>query len=136
MDLKPLATIQHTRWRRRRCYNQAVNGEALSVESVRTGLRNIMKDLLRSRPQDEAVILAWPLVCGKEVAARTAAVGFADGVLTVEASDREWQAQLSGFSARYVAAFTDLLGPVVRQVKFVIKKPATGNTSTGSERQQ
>jgi Dna[CI] antecedent DciA-like protein len=106
------------------------------VESVRTGLRNIMKDLLRTRPQDEAVTLAWPLVCGKEVAARTAAVGFADGVLTVEASDREWQAQLSGFSGRYVAAFNDLLGPIVQQVKFVLKKPATGNTRTGSERQQ
>ncbi len=105
------------------------------MEPARTGLRNIMKDLLRSRPQDEAVILAWPLVCGREVAARTAAVGFANGVLTVEASDREWQTQLSGFSSRYIAAFTDLIGPVVQQVKFVSKK-AAAEMKSGREGQR
>jgi len=46
------------------------------MEPVRTGLRQIMQDLLRARPVEEAVILAWPLVCGKEVAARTQAITF------------------------------------------------------------
>ena len=48
------------------------------MESVRTGLRQIMSDLLRTRPAEEAVILAWPLVCGKEVAARTTAASFSE----------------------------------------------------------
>ena len=49
------------------------------MEPVRTGLRQIMSDLLRARPAEEAVVLAWPLVCGKEVAARTTAANFSDG---------------------------------------------------------
>ena len=57
------------------------------MESVRTGLRQIMQDLLRARPPEEAVLLAWPLVCGKEVATRTTAASFSDGTLTVEVSD-------------------------------------------------
>lgn len=88
------------------------------MEPVRTGLRNIMSELLRTQPAEEAVMLAWPLVCGKEVASRTRALSFAGGLLTVEVSDRAWGAQLFGFTTRYISAFDGLLGPVVKEVKF------------------
>jgi hypothetical protein len=88
------------------------------MEPVRTGLRNIMSELLRAQPAEEAVMLAWPLVCGKEVASRTRAVSFVDGSLTVEVPDRAWGAQLFGFTARYISGFESLLGPVVKEVKF------------------
>lgn len=90
------------------------------MEPVRTGLRNIMSELLRARPAEEAVLLAWPLVCGKDVAARTQAVGFSEGVLAVDVPDANWRAQLAAFAPRYVSGFNDLLGPVVREVKFKI----------------
>lgn len=90
------------------------------MEPVRTGLRNIMSSLLRSRPAEEAVVLAWPLVCGKEVAARTEAVGFSQGVLTVDVPDPTWRIQLGAFAAKYISGFSELLGPVVKEVKFKI----------------
>jgi len=97
------------------------------MESVRTGLRQIMQDLLRARPADEAVILAWPLICGKEVAARTQAVSFADGTLTVEVSDVNWRNQLQSFSPRYLSGYESLLGEVVKSVQFKVKRPVIGN---------
>jgi hypothetical protein len=97
------------------------------MEPVRTGLRNIMTELLRARPAEEAVILAWPLVCGKEVAARTQAVAFADGVLTVEVPDQPWRGQLAGFSSRYISGYEGLLGPLVKEVKFQITQSALSN---------
>ena len=90
------------------------------MEPVRTGLRNIMSELLRTRPAEEAVVLAWPVVCGKDVAARTQAVSFSDGVLTVDVPDANWRAQLAAFAPRYVSGFNDLLGPVVKEMKFNI----------------
>ncbi|HEX5433406.1 MAG TPA: DUF721 domain-containing protein [Candidatus Angelobacter sp.] len=90
------------------------------MEPVRTGLRNLMSDLLRARPAEEAALLAWPLVCGKEVAARTRAAEFAAGCLTVEVSDSAWAAQLKSFRSRYISGFEALLGPVVKEVKFKI----------------
>lgn len=90
------------------------------MEPVRTGLRNIMADLLRSRPPEEAVVLAWPIVCGKEVAGRARAVSFAEGVLTVEVAGAAWREQLGSFAPRYVSGFNDLLGPVVKEVKFKV----------------
>jgi hypothetical protein len=95
------------------------------MEPVRTGLRNIMADLLRARPAEEAVVLAWPLVCGKEVAERTRAVSFAEGSLTVEVPDAAWRTQLSSFIPRYVSGFADLLGPVVKGIRFIAQAPGT-----------
>src|SRR5947199_10701623 len=97
------------------------------MESVRTGLRQIMQDLLRARPPEEAVLLAWPLVCGKEVATRTMAASFSDGTLTVEVSNVSWRSQLQSFAPRYLSGYEGLLGPVVKSVQFRMKRSATSN---------
>jgi hypothetical protein len=96
----------------------------LPMESVRTGLRQIMQDLLRARPAEEAVILAWPLVCGKEVAARTTAVSFSDGTLTVDVSDVSWRNQLQSFAPRYLSGYEGVLGQVVKSVQFKVRHSA------------
>jgi len=96
----------------------------LPMESVRTGLRQIMQDLLRTRPAEEAVILAWPLVCGKEVAARTTAVSFSDSTLTVDVSDVTWRNQLQSFSPRYLSGYEGLLGQIVKSIVFKVKQSA------------
>jgi hypothetical protein len=97
------------------------------MEPVHTGLRQIMSDLLRARPTDEAVILAWPLVCGKEVASRSQAVCFNDGNLTVEVPDAAWRNQLHSFMSRYISGYEGLLGPVVKNVQFRVKQSALSN---------
>jgi hypothetical protein len=86
-----------------------------------------MGSLLRQQPAAEAVVLAWPLVCGSEVAARTRAVSFAGGELTVEVADSAWRRQLASFDSRYVAGFAELLGPVVGKIRFVRTQSALSN---------
>jgi hypothetical protein len=90
------------------------------MESIRTGLRNIMRDLLKAQPAEEAAVLVWPLVCGKEVAARTRAAAFADGSLTVQVPDTTWRTQLAALAPRYVHGFAELLGPLVRDIRFQV----------------
>jgi len=92
------------------------------MEPVRTGLRNLMSELLRARPAEEAAMLAWPLVCGKDVACRTRAATFAEGCLTVEVADAAWATQLKNFAPRYISGFEALLGPAVKEVKFKISR--------------
>ncbi len=103
------------------------------MEAVRTGLRQIMQDLLRTRPADEAVILAWPLVCGKEVAARTTAAAFSEGTLTVEVSDVSWRNQLQSFAPRYLSGYEGLLGPVVKSVQFKVKHSANQQSAVSTQ---
>ncbi len=89
------------------------------MEPIRTGLRRVMHDVLATQPPEEAVALAWPLVCGREVASRTRVIGLTEGRVTVEVPDAAWRDQLAAFSPRYVSSYAELIGPVVREVKFV-----------------
>ena len=91
-----------------------------TMEQIRTGLRRVMSDLLKGQPPDEAAVLAWPVVCGAEVAARTRAVSFNDGQLIVEVPDANWRSQLSAFLPRYLSGLSDLVGPVVKEIRFTI----------------
>src|SRR4051794_37521836 len=106
------------------------------MEPVRTGLRQLMSDLLRARPAEEAVLLAWPLVCGREVAARSQAVSFSDGNLVVEVADAAWRKQLQSFAPRYVSGYEGLLGPLVKSVDFKLKQPAAGTQQSAISNQQ
>ena len=50
------------------------------MEPVRTGLRQLMqRPAARPASPKKPWCSAWPLVCGKEVAARTQAASFSDG---------------------------------------------------------
>lgn len=90
------------------------------MEAIRTGLRRIMGEFLRKQPPEEAAVLAWPVVCGPEVASRTRALGFSDGRLTVEVLDAIWRTQLATFAARYISGLDELLPKVVKEVRFQI----------------
>lgn len=103
------------------------------MEPVRTGLRQIMQDLLRTRPAEEAVLLAWPLVCGQEVAARTRAVSFSEGNLIVEVTDAAWRNQLQSFGSRYISGYEGLLGQVVRSVQFKVQQSAASTRHSANE---
>jgi len=93
-----------------------------TMEPIRSGLRHIMSDFLKTQPQDEAAMLAWPVVCGAEVASRTKAVSFADGLLTVEVPDATWRSQLAAFAPRYLSGFNELVGTIVHEVRFEVRK--------------
>ena len=88
-----------------------------------------MSDFLKTQPAEEAPMLAWPVVCGPDVAARTRALEFHEGRLIVEVPDQTWQRQLSAFTPRYIAGFEEIIGPVVKKVEFQVsgKRPTPTN---------
>ena len=83
-------------------------------------LKKIFSETVRRQPGDDA-LLAWPLACGAKVAEKTSALGYADGVLTVEVPDTTWQQQLQDFHQQYLAALRPLSGQPVRAIRFVVK---------------
>ena len=97
------------------------------MEPIRSGLRRIMGDFLKTQPQEEAAVLAWPVVCGHEVASRAKAVEFAAGCLTVEVPDSTWRRQLASFTPRYLSSFNELLPDVVKAIKFEGERPKLPN---------
>jgi len=84
-------------------------------------LKKIFADTLRREAGDDAPLLAWPLACGGNVAAKTAPISYENGVLTVEVLDATWQQQLQGLHHQYLAALKPISAQPVNAIKFVVK---------------
>jgi hypothetical protein len=92
------------------------------LEQAGAGLEKIVMGSLRRVPQNEAPLLAWPLVCGSAVADRTRALEFAGAVLRVEVPDAGWKRELQGLAPRYLAQINRYAGQKVERIEFVIRQ--------------
>jgi hypothetical protein len=90
------------------------------LEQVGAGLEKVVGDSLRRMPTAEAILTAWPLVCGSVVAERTRALDFAAGVLRVEVADAGWRRELLALAPRYVATINRYTAESVQRIEFVI----------------
>ena len=91
------------------------------MQHASSTLKKIFADTLRREAGADAPLLAWPLACGAKVAEKTAAISYADGVLTVEVPDAAWQQQLRGLHRQYLAALKPLTAQSVNAIKFVVE---------------
>jgi len=96
------------------------------MEHASTTLKKIFADTLRREAGDDAPLLAWPLACGAKVAEKTNAIGYADGVLTVEVPDAAWQQQLQAFNRQYLAALKPISAQPVSAIRFVVRNQSEG----------
>lgn len=90
------------------------------MEQAGRGLEKIVLGSLRRVPQAEAPLLAWPLVCGSMVAARTQALEFSHSVLRVEVPDAGWKREMQSLAPRYLATLNRYAGQKVERIEFVI----------------
>jgi predicted nucleic acid-binding Zn ribbon protein len=90
------------------------------MEPARRGLQKIALELIRSSPESERPMIAWPLACGIAVAEKTRAVGFNEGILTIEVPDVTWRTELREMSSKYLAALRQLLGDAVQRIEFIV----------------
>lgn len=61
----------------------------------------------------------WESAVGDNVSRRCRAVGFEDGVLTVEVTDSSWARQLEGMSRELISKVNDALGDTwVRHIEW------------------
>lgn len=80
-----------------------------------------MTDFFKTQKPEDAAILAWPVVCGADVASRTKAIKFEDGRLTIEVPDANWRNQLGALVPRYISSLDELVPKLVKEIKFEIK---------------
>jgi hypothetical protein len=91
------------------------------LQPARPGLEKLAASLLRSAAPDEAPVIAWPLACGPQVAARTRAVRFTGKVLMIEVPDAEWREQMRDLAPSYLSILNRLLAGSVERIQFVLR---------------
>ncbi len=99
------------------------------MERAQSGLQNVMRSLLAQMPATDAILQAWPIVCGPAVAERTEALSFADGVLRVRVLDREWLANLRELARTYLGGLREHCGAGagVQRIEFVLPEGDAGS---------
>ena len=90
------------------------------MQSARQDLHAIAARVLRETDPADAVVLAWPLVCGAAVAERVRAVAFENETLRVSVPDRGWQSQLESFNPQYLHRLSNLAGVPVKRIAYEI----------------
>ena len=86
------------------------------MQHARATLNKIYGNIVRN----EGPLTAWPLACGSRIAARTTALSFADGLLTVSVPDDAWRQQLQSFIPQYLAALNQIVHEPVKKIEFRI----------------
>jgi len=94
------------------------------MEPAGPGLEKIVAGSLRRAPAGEGPVLAWPIACGRAVAARTFAVAFEHGILRVQVQDAGWRKELQSLAAQYLAVINRYTSESVERIEFVVA-PAT-----------
>jgi hypothetical protein len=90
------------------------------MESARAGFHKILSDILRRAPAEDAALIAWRLVAGSAVDARTTALDFRHGVLRVQVPDADWRANLEPFVPKYLDAVNEMINGKVERIVFVL----------------
>src|SRR5438445_8950677 len=92
------------------------------MQPIAPSLDKIVAGSLRRAPASEVPLLAWPLVCGSAVAARTRALEFTRGILRVEVPDAGWRAELQHLAPRYLAVINRYSRATIIRIEFVISQ--------------
>jgi len=91
----------------------------LEMQHARNTLRKIYAATADRLAGEQAPVLAWPLVCGSQVAQRTAALSYVDGELAVRVPDSTWRNQLQELDGQYLAALNQVSRRKVKSIRFV-----------------
>ena len=90
------------------------------MERARAELDRLAGLILRGTTAEEAVTLAWPLVCGKRIAQSTRALRLEGQELVVEVPDRAWRTELASYLPHYLHQLKKTTGVEVETVRFVV----------------
>jgi predicted nucleic acid-binding Zn ribbon protein len=71
---------------------------------------------------EDRLAAAWPVACGKTMAARGTVVGYDDGVLRVRVENRAWLQQLTSMRGLLAGEIARIAGVTVSEIHFEMKR--------------
>jgi hypothetical protein len=90
------------------------------------GIRDLLKSsLTRSFPQlsdQDRLEMAWILVCGPALAARSNVIGYCDSVVTIEVGERRWLEEIRNIDRELVPELARVAGLQVAKLHLVVKR--------------
>jgi len=92
------------------------------MEGIRDLLKRSLGQSLNSLSDEDRLAAAWPVACGKTMAARGTVVGYDDGVLRVRVENRAWLQQLTSMRGQLAGEMARIAGVTVSEIHFEMKR--------------
>jgi predicted nucleic acid-binding Zn ribbon protein len=92
------------------------------MEGIRDLLKRSLGQSLNSLRDEDRLMAAWPVACGKTMAERGTVVGYNDGVLLVQVEDRAWLRQLTSMRGQLAGEMARIAGVRVSEIHFEMKR--------------
>ena len=92
------------------------------MERIRDLLKRSLGQSLNSLSDQDRLAAAWPVACGKTMAARGTVVGYDDGVLRVRVENRAWLQQLMSMRGLLAGEIARIAGVTVSEIHFEMKR--------------
>jgi hypothetical protein len=92
------------------------------MNSMRDVLKQNLARSLESLPEMDRLEAAWPVACGKAMAARGSVAGFADGMVRVEVSDAVWLDQMRSMRAVLESELARIAGVKIAGIHFEVRR--------------
>jgi predicted nucleic acid-binding Zn ribbon protein len=90
------------------------------MEGMRALLRRELGRSLEAISPDDLFAAAWPIACGKALAARGRVAGYHGDVLQVLVTDSGWAQQMRSMSERLRRELATITGKPISKIDFVV----------------
>lgn len=90
----------------------------MGMEGMRDLLKRSLVKSLREMPDEDKIVVAWPVACGKAMAERGTVVGYSKGVVLVEVADAAWLRQMLSIQGQLAWEIGRISGVRVRGIDF------------------
>jgi len=96
------------------------------VEGMRAVLRGALGKSLGALGEQDRLLAAWTVVCGRALSDRGAIAGYAEGVVEVEVVDAVWLEQMRGMRAQLLRELGTIAKVPVREIRFAVRGRGAG----------
>jgi len=94
----------------------------MAMEDMRAMLRGSLRRSLNALDEADRLAAAWPVACGRAMAAHGEVAGFFEGTVTVAVFDTAWLSQMLSMRSLLQHEMARIAGVKVTAIHFEMKK--------------
>lgn len=92
------------------------------MENIRELLKNSLGQSLQALDDADRLAAAWPIASGKAMSGRASVVGYADGILRLEAVNEAWMREMMSIKGRLASEMSHIAKVPVREIHIEMKR--------------
>jgi len=92
------------------------------MEKMRALLQNSLRRSFSALAEEDRLSMAWMILCGRVVGARSSVIGYSDGIVKIEVFDGTWLEEVRRMRDHLQRELARISGVPVTELHFIVKR--------------